>query len=564
MSGDRRRIRWLLVLALATGFYAIVLFWTGGFELDLGGRKLRSRGWERPATAAVVLGLVWAALELRRSPTAATSIWSWLNSTSAVALLTTSGVAWTLAAGLQFGTFAAGGSDSYCYVSQAHLFASGNLTGEVAVRPEFTWRDAGLSLIPLGYRPAAAPGRMAPVCPPGLSLLMAATSLLGDRMMYVLIPLFGAGILLSAAAIGRQLGQPLSGSVAALLLSVTPTFLLMLFAPMSDVPATALLLGALALPFARGESPGRPVFAGVLAGMALLTRPNLAPLSLIPGALLFVRGRWAHVAWYAAPVALAASTVAWMHAGRFGDPLLSGYGDTGELFALSHVASNARSYAARLTALYTPVIWLGIVAPVILWRHASKPFILAIVATILGTWIVYLGYLPFEPWFFTRFLLPAIPLMLLFSAIVCFALIERIPLWLRTPAAFAFVLAMSLGLLRESRARGVFTSAALEQKYPLAAAFVRETVPSFSYVLARQHSGSIRLYAGRPTVRWDAIGADQLDLVVQQIRSTGAEVFVVVDDDELAPFAAHFAGQTTPSRLRELAAFGRAHVYAVE
>lgn len=554
----------MLVLALASALYAVILYWTGGFEADLVGRKLRSRGWERPATAAVLLGLAWAALELRRSPTAATSAWSWLNSTSAGALLTTLGIAWTLVAGLQFGTFAAGGSDSYCYVSQAHLFASGNLTGDVAVRPEFTWRDAGPSLIPLGYRQAAAPGRMAPVCPPGLSLLMAATRPFGDRTMYVLIPLFGAGILLSTAGIGRQLGHPLSGSVAALLLSVSATFLLMVFAPMSDVPATALSLGALALAFARVDSPLRPALSGVLAGMALLTRPNLAPLSVIPCALLFAQGRRAHVVWYAVPVVVATSTVAWMQSGRFGDPMLSGYGDTGELFALSHVASNARSYASRLTALYTPVIWLGIAAPVILWRHASRPLILAIVGTILGTWIAYLGYLPFEPWFFTRFLLPAIPLMLLFSAIVCFALIERAPLWLRTPAAFALVLGMSLVLLRESRARGVFTSAALEQKYPQAAAFVRDRLPPSSYVLARQHSGSIRLYAGRPTVRWDAIGADQLDLVVQQIRSTGAHVFVVVDDDELPAFAAHFAGQATPSRLRELAMFGRARVYAVE
>lgn len=564
MSGDGRRIRWILALGLASAAYAAVLYWTGGFEADVLGQRLRSRGWQRPVAVAVALLLVGLGLELRRSAPAASKAWSWINSANAAVFVTTIAIVWTLVTGMRFGTFAAGGSDSYCYVSQAHLFANGKLTDDVALRPEFTWRDADVSLIPLGYRPAAAPGRMVPVCPPGFSLLMAAARPFGDRAMFVLVPVFGAVILLCTAAIGRQLGQQLAGAAAALLLSFSATFLLMLFAPMSDVPATAFWLAALAVVFSRTESAIAPAGAGVLVGLAILTRPNLAPLTAIPFAVLFARGRWKRVVPYVVPVAASAGIVLWIQASRFGDPFRSGYGETGELFALLHVAPNAASYAARLTALYTPAIWVGVGAPLILWGRAPKRFILAIVCMVAGTWVAYLVYLPFEAWFFTRFLLPAIPLMLLFLAIVVVSLIERLPPWTRTPAAIALVLMMSLVLLGESRRRGVFTSGAIEQKYPNAAAFVRDKLPRSSYVLARQHSGSIRLYAGRPTIRWDALGGDQLDLVVQQLRSIGAEVHVVVDEDEWTPFTTHFAGQLATSRLRQLAVFGQAHVYVVE
>ena len=553
----------MLAVSVMSAAYAAVIYWTGGFEVEVLGRKLRSRAWARPAAVAVAFLLLSTALALRRSTAAASKTWAWLNSSGAAAVLTTIAIGWTLVAGFGFGTFAAGGSDSYCYVSQAHLFAKGELTEEVSRRAEFSWRDADVTLIPLGYRPAAAPGRMAPVCPPGFSLLMAAVFPIGDRAMFVLVPLFGAVILLCTAVIGRQLGQTLSGAAAALLLSVSPTFLLMVFAPMSDVPATALWMAALVVAFSVAESSMASTAAGILAGLAILTRPNLAPLAMIPCAVLLSRKGWKHGMWYGVPVAAAAAIVAWMHTERFGDPLRSGYGESGELFALSHVAANARSYAVRMTALYTPLVWLSAGAPFVLWRRSSRSFILAIVGIIAGTWIAYLLYLPFDAWFFTRFLLPAIPLMLLLSAVVALSFIEHVPLWARTPTAIALVLVMTLVLLEESRRRGVFTSAGDEQKYPRAAAFVRDTLPP-SYVLARQHSGSIRLYAGRPTIRWDAIGGDQLDLVVQQLRSIGTEVHVVVDDDEWTPFTTHFAGQAATARLRQLAVFGQTRVYVVE
>ena len=254
----------------------------------------------------------------------------------------------------------------------------------------------------------------------------------------------------------------------------------------------------------------------------------------------------------------------WIQSQRYGGALQSGYGAAGELFALAHAGPNLVSYAARMTSVFTLVIWLWLASPVVLWRRSPRPLLLACVAIVVGTWIAYVAYLPFEAWFFTRFLLPAIPIMLVLAVMVVLVTIRRLPFWMRPVAATVFVVVMLSALAGQSRRLGVFDSKSIEQKYPHAGAYVRQHLPTSAYVLARQHSGSVRLYGERPTIRWDVIGGDQLDLVVATLRSIGATVYVVVDDDEMPEFATHFDGQITTRRLSPLAQFGQARVYAVE
>jgi hypothetical protein len=243
---------------------------------------------------------------------------------------------------------------------------------------------------------------------------------------------------------------------------------------------------------------------------------------------------------------------------------MSGYGAAGELFAWAYVSQNAVSYAMRITALYTPLIWLWAVAPIVMRRAPTPRLLTATVMVIAAVWLAYLPYLPFDAWFFTRFLLPAIPLMLVLATMVILVGIRRLPTWARPATTVLFLLLLSYALLHQSQQRGVFEAWAIEQKYPAAGRYVRDRLPANAYVLARQHSGSVRLYASRPTIRWDVIGGDQLDLVVRTVRAVGSPIFMVADDDELPAFERHFAGQATPRRLRALAQFGPARVYAIE
>jgi Dolichyl-phosphate-mannose-protein mannosyltransferase len=563
VNRGRTAVRLIFVAAGACAAYAVALYFTGGFESELFGTRIRSRGWERPAYLSLALLTVAAGLFLRRSASAPV-IWGHLDSVHAGRALAAVGIVWALVAGVRFGTFSAGGSDSFGYISQAHLFSRADLTDQVPMRAEFTWRDAELSLIPLAYRPAAQPGRMAPVPPPGLPLILAAVRPLGERAMYLVIPVFGALAVFCTLAIGRRLGDPLAGGIAALLLSVSATFLLLHFAPMSDVPVTALWLAALVMAHARTKFA--PLLAGVLTGAAVLTRPNLAPLAAVIAALIAVENtaRIRNAAMFLAPVTAAVAALLWIQSQRYGGALQSGYGPAEELFALAYVGPNLLSYAGRVTSVFSLVIWLWLASPILLWRRSPPPLLLACLAIVVGTWIAYLVYLPFEPWFFTRFLLPAIPIMLVLAVMVVLVAIRRLPFWMRPVAVAVFVAVMLAALAGQSRRLGVFDSKSIEQKYPEAGAYVRQQLPASAYVLARQHSGSVRLYGERPTIRWDVIGGDQLDLVVATLRSIGATVYVVADDDEMPEFVTHFDRQITTRKLSPLAQFGQARVYAVE
>src|ERR1051325_10559727 len=78
------------------------------------------------------------------------------------------------AAGMRWGTFAVGGSDSYCYVHQADGWASGHPQVVEPLALEAPWPDAPLTFAPAGHIPSpTVPGAHVPICPAGLSLLMA-------------------------------------------------------------------------------------------------------------------------------------------------------------------------------------------------------------------------------------------------------------------------------------------------------------------------------------------------------------------------------------------------------
>ena len=86
---------------------------------------------------------------------------------------------------------------------------------------------------------------MAPLYPPGLPLLMAAFGAVSEPAIFLVVPLFGVLAVWCTYRLGASLGQPLAGGLAAVFLSVSPTFLYQLMQPMGDIPAAACWLAAL-------------------------------------------------------------------------------------------------------------------------------------------------------------------------------------------------------------------------------------------------------------------------------------------------------------------------------
>jgi len=224
----------------------------------------------------------------------------------------------------------------------------------------------------------------------------------------------------------------------------------------------------------------------------------------------------------------------------FGSPFSTGYGATAALFSLSHLGTNIRIFAQQgwivLGPLFIPGLIIGLFAarPEPRWKPG------AIFVTVT---LPYLFYLPFDHWETLRFLLPGlVPL----TIVVADGLIHiaRSP---RKPAVTAVVIfaftAIVAGrseiLLRKS---SVWDVATMEARYPLAGDWISVNTPPESVVLANQHSGSLRWYGERQTIRWDFIDPSQLAQTVQELQSHGAVVYVALEGDEVAMFDQRFAG----------------------
>ena len=269
--------------------YALTIALTGGFTIEIAGIRVRSRSWVRPALVALA-GVAVLVLLLRERLPAISARVSRVLESSGVATwptwLTVAATAWALAAGVGFGTFASGGADSYGYVAQARLLAHGHLTDTIPSSADYVWPDVEATLTPLGFRPGRTRGVIAPIYPPGFPLLLAPLAACSERLIYLLVPVFGALLVWITYRMGATLGDPPAGAMAAALLSVSPTFLYQVVQPMSDVPAAACWLGALLLAV-RGTAYAA-AGSGAICSLAILIRPNLAPLAgLIATAAIF-------------------------------------------------------------------------------------------------------------------------------------------------------------------------------------------------------------------------------------------------------------------------------------
>lgn len=328
-----------------------------------------------------------------------------------------------LLVGLVLGAHVAGGSDSSCYLNSAQLLSQGAVGFDDPLARSAPWPHADQTFTPAGFTPSPADRfLLVPICSPGLSLAMAAfrTARLSP---FLVVPLLGAAVVWLTFVIGRAVDRPTTGAAAAVLAMCSPTFLYQLVQPMSDVPATAWWLSAVACVLAR-RGARWPVYAGLAVSAAILTRPNLAPLALVLVGYLALAGEGTAVrrlASFAAGLIPGALLLAFVQRAMYGSPLATGYGSVGELMAVEHVGPNLHRYTSWLLGAHTPVLLLALAAPFAARGNRAVWLLLALAATTLAC---YLPYTVFDDWWYTRFLLPAIPALILLSVMTAEALVR--------------------------------------------------------------------------------------------------------------------------------------------
>ena len=85
--------------------------------------------------------------------------------------------------------------------------------------------------------------------------------------------------------------------------------------------------------------------------------------------------------------------------------------------------------------------------------------------------------------------------------------------------------------------------------------FVRERLPESAFVMAMQHSGSIRHYSGRHTLRWDLLDRAALATAISSLRAAGYVPFAVLDRDEDDEFRRRFS-QSSSEALERMVLVG--------
>ena len=86
-----------------------------------------------------------------------------MRSASILRLIAAAAAAMAAAAGFARATNVAGGPDSYCYLSQAELFASGHVVNVQPIATLAPWERATEAFVPVGHvRAFAPPGATVP------------------------------------------------------------------------------------------------------------------------------------------------------------------------------------------------------------------------------------------------------------------------------------------------------------------------------------------------------------------------------------------------------------------
>ena len=467
--------------------------------------------------------------------------------------------------GIWKGSFVAGDSDAFGYVSEANLIAHGTLSIEQQFVRTLPWPFADWSFAPAGYRPATVRGFIVPTYPAGVPLVMALFQrLAGPNAVFYVVPLLGALCVWMTSVLGTSVHSRLTGTLAAVLMATSPSFLVELMAPASDVAATAWWTSTLAL--AVRDSPLAALGAGLAASLAILTRPNLVPLAAIVG-LFFVwrvrrgdqdrRRRIVQLALFVVAAVPGCLAVAAINNHLYGSPWSSGYESLDALYAIVNVGPNLDRYPRWLMQTQTPFLCLALAAPVFIRSNAplreAPPLAPRHVALLLSfaaaVFLSYVFYRPFgrDEWTYLRFLLPAYPALLTLAVAVTIEVSRRVIArdGAATVAAVIVCLAVAGWQAREAVGRGALTARTVERRYVDVGRYIEAMLPLNSVFIARLHAGSIRYYSGRLTLYYEWLERRWLDDAVKELRARGYHPFIVLEEDEETPFRERFGALNT-------------------
>jgi hypothetical protein len=461
----------------------------------------------------------------------------------------------------RYGAFVPWGTDTGAYISQAESWAKSELFTPASFLFWTPWSLDAMAESPLGHRPGPVRGTIIGVYPLGFPLLLAASlKLAGSLAPYVVNPLFLGLLAWCAYVLASELSTGWAGAAASVLIAATPVALSNALMPMSDIPATALWM--VSFIFSLRPGAGAAMTAGLSTAMAIMVRPNLAPLGAILALVILasdgpLRGRLACVIVYAAFAAIGPALVLWSHAVLYGDPFSAGYVGWEGFFNRERIPANARFYPGLLIELHTALVLAGVLTiPLALRRareNAAQRRAAIIAAASLGiiivNYLLYLPYLTYEGWYWLRFMLPGLTVLFaLFAAFVDWCRLH-VAARSRLAAAVMVVPILYVAWHPQSQLQWVFTGNGMALRLALMGRYLREALPENAVVLTYLHSGAVAVYPGRPILRLDMVPPERLDTIIDDLRRHAYHPVFVLDRAFDGPY---FRDRFTPSKYVRL------------
>ncbi|MEX0879477.1 MAG: glycosyltransferase family 39 protein [Thermoanaerobaculia bacterium] len=446
-----------------------------------------------------------------------------------------------------------GGSDSAGHANAARAIVSGRIVEPIEALDLLELPDRfALAFIPVSHEPGPRPRTMVPRHSPGFALHVALGSLVAgwDAGPLIVSPVAAIVCLLLLFLLGRELelSRPFA-FVGAAILASCPVFLFQAVQPTADVAATMWAVASVFFALRSRRSDRWALAAGAALGMAVLVRPaNL--LLLLPLAFALNWRPKALAKFVLGGLPFAAFFGAWNQAAYGGVLCLGASGQLAGELALANVLPRLRHYAQWLTVQLSPLIPLGWVGVAVDRRvPARERAMLVLWFAPLLLFSCLLGG-PFEEWWHTRALLPAVPALILGALLAARDLLRLLPEpedrpRLRLPALAALLLLTLVGAaewssyrrlrpLEAAKGEAVFSEASR--------ALASRAEGGKAVVVSTELSGALRYYTEMIPVRWDRITPEDLDILRAKAAEKGYRIFAALLPHEKKPAQSRLPG----------------------
>ncbi|HYS55943.1 MAG TPA: hypothetical protein VER58_19455 [Thermoanaerobaculia bacterium] len=422
-------------------------------------------------------------------------------------------------------------------MNEARLIAFGKTTRPVTLVRLFGLDDSWLGFfMPLGFAPSPH-GSMHPTYPAGLPMHLALAGIIGGwaRAPFLIAPFAAVGCVFLVCFLSRRLGLPRSASsIAAAAMATLPPFLWHAVQPASDVLATFWALVAICCAFVASERPWAALAAGAAFGISVWVRPTnvllLFPLVL---ALRLQIPLLVSAALGALPFGV---SLMWWNSALYSSPIRTGYGGFLPGLSWAGVRYAAPQHAEWLARMLSPIGFPG--GLLVLWDRRCDLWVKsALIAWITAFFVFYSFYGFFDGYLCIRFLLPAIPaliigaLLILRDAYAFFARHDR-----RLSLAIFSILALCIAVAPALSTWSLGVLQALpnmERRYPDDVHWAEQLLPRRAVVITGVLSGPFLYYSNRSIIRYDQLNDERFQTLRAYAGIHELPWYAVVADSEI-------------------------------